>query len=159
MNSNYYYNNYERNISGELISLNDAISLIKKSVSDEKEDELFYDTLMQLAPTEKDKNIIMSIRNDEAKHNRILKDLFYYFTGQALTPDYSTYDMKSNLSYNAGLEKALFGELDAVVKYRKILGAMPNRYSYTLLMSIMTDELKHADKYNFLITQANKNTQ
>ena len=64
-----------------------------------------------------------------------------------------------SLPYNSGLEKALFGELDAVVKYRKILGAMPNRYSYTLLMSIMTDELKHADKYNFLIIQANKNTQ
>ena len=58
------------------------------------------------------------------------------------------------LSYKENLEKALFGELDAVVKYRKILGTMPSGNSYTLLMSIMTDELRHASKYNFLIHNA-----
>ena len=52
------------------------------------------------------------------------------------------------------LEKALFGELNAVVKYRRIMGTMPSGNSYTLLMSIMTDELRHANKYNFLIHNA-----
>ena len=55
------------------------------------------------------------------------------------------------MDYKSNLEKALFGELDAVSKYRKILGTMPSGSSYTLLMSIMTDELRHASKYNFLI--------
>ena len=54
------------------------------------------------------------------------------------------------MDYKANLEKALFGELDAVSKYRKIMGTMPSGNSYTLLMSIMTDELRHANKYNFL---------
>lgn len=62
--------------------------------------------------------------------------------------------LKSNIDYKANLENALFGELDAVVKYRRILGAMPSGNSYTLLMSIMTDELRHANKYNFLIQNA-----
>ena len=31
---------------------------------------------------------------------------------------------------------------------------MPSGSSYTLLMSIMTDELRHANKYNFLIHNA-----
>ena len=31
------------------------------------------------------------------------------------------------------------------------MGAMPDDESYTLLMSIMTDEIRHANKYNFLI--------
>ena len=31
---------------------------------------------------------------------------------------------------------------------------MPSGNSYTLLMSIMTDELRHASKYNFLIQNA-----
>ena len=56
--------------------------------------------------------------------------------------------------YKSNLEKALFGELDAVVKYRKIMATMPSGSSYTLLMSIMTDELRHATKYNFLIHNA-----
>ena len=53
--------------------------------------------------------------------------------------------------YKENLEKALFGELDAIKKYRKIIGTMPSGKSYTLLMSIMTDEIRHANKYNFLI--------
>ena len=61
---------------------------------------------------------------------------------------------ENDFSYKENLEKALFGELDAVVKYRKILGTMPSGNSYTLVMSIMIDELRHASKYNFLIHNA-----
>ena len=68
-----------------------------------------------------------------------------------LPQDFSIPQVDTNLSYKENLEKALFGELDAVVRYRKILGTMPSGNSYTLLMSIMTDELRHASKYNYLI--------
>lgn len=63
-------------------------------------------------------------------------------------------NVKNNMNYKSNLEKALFGELEAVAKYRKILGTMPSGNNYTLLMSIMTDELRHAIKYNFLIQNA-----
>ena len=68
-----------------------------------------------------------------------------------LPDDTLSNDSKMNMDYQLNLEKALFGELNAVTKYRKILGTMPSGDSYTLLMSIMTDELRHAIKYNFLI--------
>ena len=58
------------------------------------------------------------------------------------------------LANTQNLEKALFGELDAVEKYRRILGTMPSGDSYTLIMSILTDELRHASKYNYLIHKA-----
>lgn len=60
-------------------------------------------------------------------------------------------NIENKLNYKEQLEKALFGELNAVVRYRRIMGTMPSGNSYTLLMSIMTDELRHASKYNFLI--------
>ena len=130
----YNYRNSEmKEQSGEIITLNQAIDLIRKSVDDEKEDEMFYGILIEQAPTDKEKDIIRSIRNDERKHNQILRELYYDFTGQILP------------------EKALFWELDAIKKYRKIMGTMPSGKSYTLLMSIMTDEIRHANKYNFLI--------
>ncbi|HJJ04419.1 MAG TPA: ferritin-like domain-containing protein [Clostridiaceae bacterium] len=168
MYSNYYdmYNQYYsgfENIyrssesqlgSGEIITLNQAINSIRQSVKDEKEDEMFYETLIKQAPTEKEKNIIASIRDDERKHNQILRGLYYEFTGQILPPDTLTNVQPNTMSYKENLEKALFGELDAVVRYRRILGTMPNGNSYTLLMSIMTDELRHASKYNFLIQNA-----
>ena len=138
----------------EIITLNQAIGLIRQSVGSEKEDEMFYDILIKQAPTEKEKDIIRSIRNDERKHNQILRRLYYDFTGQMLPVATMTSESTSSTDYKSNLEKALFGELDAVVKYRKIMGTMPNGNSYTLLMSIMTDELRHANKYNFLIHNA-----
>lgn len=141
--------------SGEVITLNQAINLIRKSVGDEREDELFYDNLIKLAPTEKEKQIIRSIRDDERKHREILRKLYYDFTGQMLPLEGPMSEInRENMNYKEQLEKALFGELDAVVKYRKIMGTMPSGSSYTLLMSIMTDEIRHANKYNFLIHNA-----
>ena len=55
------------------------------------------------------------------------------------------------MTYAEGLEKAFFDEIAAVKKYRRIMGAMPNTKLHTLLMSIMTDELRHASLYNYLI--------
>ena len=138
----------------EIITLNQAIELIRQSVRNEREDELFYDRLLEQAPTDKEKEIITSIRNDERKHNKILRDLYYNFTGQVIQADMSMPNINNTSTYKENLEKALFGELDAVVKYRKILGTMPSGNSYTLLMSIMTDESRHASKYNFLIHNA-----
>ncbi len=138
----------------EIITLNQAIGLIRQSVGNEKEDEMFYDTIIEQAPTEKEKEIIRNIRDDERKHNQILRRLYYEFTGQMLPVDTLSNESNSNKDYKSNLEKALFGELDAVVKYRKIMGTMPSGNSYTLIMSIMTDELRHANKYNFLIHNA-----
>lgn len=140
--------------NSEIITLNQAVELIRKSVGDEREDELFYDNLIEQAPTVKEKEIIRSIRDDERKHNKILRKLYYDFTGQIIPVDTSITNLDNKLSYKENLEKALFGELDAVVKYRRIMGTMPSGNSYTLLMSIMTDELRHANKYNFLIHNA-----
>ena len=140
--------------SGEIITLNQAIALIRQSVGDEKEDEMFYDILIKQAPTEKEKDIIRSIRDDERKHNQILRELYYEFTGQMIPTSTSIVEPNMDVNYKSNLEKALFGELDAVAKYRKIMAQMPSGNSYTLLMSIMTDELRHASKYNFLIQNA-----
>lgn len=138
----------------EIITLNQAIESIRESVGDEREDELFYDNLIKQAPTEKEKEIIRSIRDDEKKHNQILRELYYDFTGQVIPVNTAATNIDTKLTYKENLEKALFGELDAVVRYRRIMGTMPSGNSYTLLMSIMTDELRHANKYNFLIQNA-----
>lgn len=157
MYMNYMFDNYNEdyrnNENDELITLDEAINLIEKSVADEQEDELFYNNLINIAKEEKDKTIIASIRDDEKKHNNILKELYYQFTGNNVSTN-NTSTAIPNLNYKDSLEKALFGELDAIKKYRKILSKMPNGDSYTLLMAIMTDEIRHACKYNFLIQKA-----
>jgi hypothetical protein len=158
MNYNDTYNNYGYNYdnnlkqfnSDEIIMPADAISLIRSSIEDENNDMAFYDNLIRKAPSQKEKMIIHGIRNDEEKHGQILRKIYYDFTKQNIS--YQTpvnYNFQSS-SYRDDLEKALFSELAAVKKYRKILSVMNGDY-YTLLMSIMTDENIHATKYNFLL--------
>lgn len=144
------------NFEEELITPYQAIELIRKSIGDERNDELFYDRLIEQAQTEKEKSIIQDIRDNEKKHNMILREVYYDFTGQMLQNNMNMMqeNMQNNLSYTENLEKALFGELEAVNKYRKILSAMPQGKYYTLIMSIMTDELRHSAKYNYLIHMA-----
>lgn len=61
-----------------------ALDEIRKAVQGEREDELFYDYLISLAPTKDEKEIIESIRNDERKHNQLFRKIYKDFTGNEI---------------------------------------------------------------------------
>lgn len=150
----YYYgyprcNRNNTVVDDELISLDKAVEGILNSIKNEKEDEVFYTNLIEMAP-DYAKDIISSIRDDETRHNEILRFVYSNITGEvAKNSDENV--QKQEMTYAEGLEKAFFDEIAAVKKYRRIMGAMPNTKLHTLLMSIMTDELRHASLYNYLI--------
>jgi rubrerythrin len=131
-------------------TLDEALALIKQAVEGERTDELFYDYLISLAPTEEEKKIIRSIRNDEIKHNKMFREIYKAFTGQTITPPKEV-EFEKPKSYIGGIRKALFGELSAMEKYRDIRAGLPNRYYRDMVFEILTDELKHADKYNYIL--------
>lgn len=138
-------------------NLNEAIAGVKQSVEDELEDEVFYDFLISKSPNQKDKEIIEGIRNDERIHNKIFRNVFTRLTGVVLPPNINDNTMHpSNITYLEGLEKAFFGELKAVEKYRKLMAFMPDKPLADMLMYVLTDEIRHAAKYNYLITLNNR---
>ncbi|MYL32874.1 ferritin-like domain-containing protein [Pontibacillus yanchengensis] len=132
-------------------SLEEALVGVRKAVQGEREDELFYDYLIAVAPTTEDKEIITSIRNDEQKHNKMFRQIYRDFTGEEITDTDDESFQKPN-SFEEGVKKALFGELAAVEKYRDIRAGLPTRYYRDMVFEILTDELKHADKYNYILT-------
>lgn len=132
--------------------LNEALNIIRDSIIDEAEDALFYSMIINQAMQDEDKEIIQSIVDDEKKHNMMLRQIYFSLTGSNVNPDESNISMKEN-TYINNLKKALFGELDAVKKYRKVLAAMTDKENYNMIMEIMTDEIIHANKYNYLITK------
>lgn len=132
-------------------SLEEALTLIKQAVSGEREDELFYDYLIAEAPTEEEKAVIRSIRDDERRHNTMFRAIYKAYTGETLPPSTDT-AFERPASYGEGLRRALFGELGAVERYRNIRAGLPDRYYRDMVFEILTDELKHASKYNYLIT-------
>jgi rubrerythrin len=131
-------------------SFQDALNLIKQSAQGEREDELFYDYLISVAPSQEEKEIIASIRNDERKHNKMFKQMYRDLTGQDIPP-VPEEGFEKPKSYTDGVKKALFGELAAVERYRDIRAGLPTRYYRDMVFEILTDELKHANKYNYIL--------
>lgn len=127
----------------------EALKLIEDAVSGEREDELFYDYLIGVAPTKEAKNIIMGIRDDERKHNKMFRRLYTDLTRKVLPPNTEA-NFKKPESYCEGIRDALMGELKAVQRYRRILFALNNRVHINMLVEIITDELRHASLYNYL---------
>ncbi|MNJ44205.1 hypothetical protein D3C77_392470 [compost metagenome] len=128
-----------------------ALDLIRTSVQGERNDELFYDELIRLAPDEEQKNIIISIRDDERKHNKLFRHIYYSLTGQQIT-GVSNEQFIRPKTYLDGIRQALFGELAAVDKYKQIWLGLPEGEFRDTVMGILLDELKHSGKYNYLFT-------
>lgn len=129
----------------------EALRLMVESVSSEREDELFYDYLLNVAPAEDQRKIIRSIRDDERKHNLMLREIYYQLTGQVIQADQNV-TFQPPGSYLEGIVKALFGELAAVVRYRKILFGIGFQPFINMVTEIYTDELRHASMWNYLFT-------
>lgn len=138
--------------------LSKAIAGIKESVADERHDELFYDFLISKAPTEEQKEIITGIRDDERIHNKIFRKVFTELSGVVMpanveNPADMSMDFPS-MGYLDNLKKALHGEHSAIKKYRELAAYMPSKNLYDMVMYALTDEIRHADLYNYLILLA-----
>ncbi|PHV72326.1 rubrerythrin [Sporanaerobium hydrogeniformans] len=148
MNQNF--RRYRKDILTTYKTLEQALKLIYNAVQGEKEDELFYSYLISVAPTQAEKDIITSIRDDEKKHNQMFREIYKFFTGQDISVSQDV-NFEKPSSYKQGLKDALFGELSAVERYRDIRAGLPIEYYRDMVFEILTDELKHADKYNYLL--------
>lgn len=131
--------------------LKKSLEGIKAAVQGEKEDELFYDYLISVAPTNDEKKIIESIRDDERYHNKTFKQIYNNITGIDVLIS-SHEEFVKPVSYIEGIKKALFGELGAVERYREIRRGLPSTMYRDILFNIITDEIKHSAKYNYLFT-------
>lgn len=147
----YVRNNMEQyNMHYMQMGLVEALALIEKAVKGEREDELFYDYLIRIAPTNEEKEIIKSIRDDEIKHNKMFRKIYKDFTGKDITGE-EVNEFEKPKSYIDGIKKALMGELRAVETYRKIRQGIPYTQYKEMLFEIITDELKHGIKYNYIL--------
>ncbi len=148
----YPYMMYDMNL------LEKSLEGIKAAVQGEKEDELFYDYLISIAPTEDEKKIIASIRDDERGHNKMFRQIYRNITGKDI-PAGSEEEFVKPISYLDGIKQALFGELGAVERYREIRRGLPSIMYRDMLFNIITDEIKHSAKYNYLYTLNSNNMQ
>lgn len=135
--------------------LKKALESIRNSTLNEAEDDAFYTYLISIAPDEEAKEFIQKIKEDEEKHGKLLRDVYYDITGIRLPSNMVNTKEEFNFNFLEGLKKAFIGEIEAMERYRTILKSMTKRQNYDKIFEIMTDEMKHATKYNYLINKYN----
>lgn len=130
------------------------LKLMRSSVQGERNDEHFYDQLIQLAPNHEQAEVITSIRYDERGHYQMFRQMFRQMyrelTGHEVT-GVSKEVPEQVTSYTAGLQQAFQGELSAIEKYWNIWFGFPLGVYKDTLYGIILDEQKHASKYNNLL--------
>ena len=134
-------------------NLNQLINEVKNSVGNEKDDEIMYSAMAKMAPNDEQRDIINDIKGNEMIHNKIFRKIFTELTGVVLpenTMDTAT-TATMNKSYPDMLKEAFSGELKAIERYRELLAYAPNMEIYSMIMYVMTDEIRHALKYNYLM--------
>ncbi len=146
---NAYYRSQTRDSKTDEI-----LEIILESLGNERDDEVFYEFLINSTPRREDKEIISTIRDDEKKHRTLLSEIYKNLTGMYPKVESSSESNTTNkITYMEGLEKAFMDELKAFEKYRKVLANMADKDNYNKMFEIMSDEMKHAIKYNYLITK------
>ncbi|SHJ95636.1 Rubrerythrin [Clostridium cavendishii DSM 21758] len=147
----YYIHYYTLNrLPSSYKSLNDILPLIKQSIQSENEYKLFYNYLISIAPTDEEKNIISSIRDDEGKHSKIFKQIYTFYTNKVLEiPD--NIEFEKPKSYITGIVQAKFFELNELTKDRDIMTGLPDKYFRDMVFEVVTDDIIHANKYDYLL--------
>ncbi|BBB90276.1 MAG TPA: ferritin-like domain-containing protein [Methylomusa anaerophila] len=129
-----------------------SLCLILEALGDEVSDRAFYQCLIKIAPDCDQQEIIKSIRDDEIKHFKMFRRIYREITCEQPVPDQQE-KFEEPESYCAGIQKAIFGELNAVEVYREIMFGLCTRRHRDMLFEIITDEIKHSVKWNFLYTK------
>lgn len=130
---------------------NTALSLIREAVQGEREDELKYNYLIENAPTQEERDIITSIRDDERLHRQWYRDIYKYYTNEEIESNNGEEFTEPN-SYLDGIKSSIFGALSAMERYRIIREGLPSRFFRDIVLRILTDEMKHATKYNYILS-------
>lgn len=151
-NSNQYMQCSSYGMDFSMLGLTTALDLIKEAVQGEREDELKYNFLIEAAPTQEEKDIITSIRDDERLHRQWFRDIYRYYTNEEINSTDGE-EFIEPVSYIDGIRSSVFGELSAMEKYRIIREGLPSRFFRDIVFRILTDEMKHATKYNYILNQ------
>ncbi len=132
--------------------LNRSLCLILEALGDETSDRNFYQCLAKMAPDCEQREIITSIRDDEIKHFKMFRMIYQEITCEQPMPGQEQ-EFEEPENYCAGIQKAIFGELGAVELYRKIMFGLCSQRHRDMLFEIITDEIKHSGKWNFLYSK------
>ncbi|MFE5321858.1 ferritin-like domain-containing protein [Paenibacillus sp. NPDC056579] len=132
--------------------LQESLHFIQEAVAGESNAEKFYEKLLELAPSEEDRSVITSIREDERRQLQILREIYLAFTGREV-PASALMEYKEPASYKDGLRIVIFNKWKTNQNAGNLLAAMPTGYYQNLLAKIAVDNVTIVSKFNYLLAK------
>lgn len=132
--------------------LQESLQIIQETVAGERNAESFYQRLLDLAPSEEDRSLISSIREEERRHIQIFREIYLAFTGREVMETVPITVYKEPTSYEDGLKQAIFNKWKTSQRGGNILAAMPTGYYQNLLAKVAIDNVTLVSKLNYLLT-------
>ncbi|WDL97599.1 ferritin-like domain-containing protein [Alicyclobacillus sp. ALC3] len=130
---------------------NSFVVKLSGAINDQATAVKFYEALEGMAPS-KYRDFVSHAKNDEMLHVRLLSKLYRKLTGHR--PNVQA-GKTQFASYKDGIETAFRGELEAAELYRDMYLSTRIPEVRDVLFRTMTDEMEHAQRFNFLYTLAN----
>lgn len=133
-----------------------VLEMIEEAIEDEREDAEEYKKFAEKFQDKEDKDIIRNIYMDELKHEKMMKDIYYQLTGEKYQDNDSSTQSAEAAAYenmSGELSKRIMAELDGAEFYRKLYYTFLTLEIRDILFEIMTDELIHAQKLNYLYSK------
>lgn len=154
-NNNYELNESLENEFPEYSEMNKyVVEMLIEAIKDEKMDSAYYNTIAETLTDKEDKRIFHKIHNDEEKHRKIFTEIYKLITGNEPTKEQIAVEDKT-ISENMleNFSKAIYGELNAVEFYRKILFSFLNQELRDALYEIITDEQSHSTILSYMYSK------
>lgn len=134
----------------------ETMGLISDSVNLEAAAAKYYDWLVDNIPVEgltraqrtEIADILMTIRDDEIKHNEMFMQIYKDFTGNDIVIEQK--DFVPPKSFLEGLKTGLFEEFNSVRRYREIMHKIPGDEYKDMLFDIISDELIHGHLFEYI---------
>ncbi|MCE3201056.1 ferritin-like domain-containing protein [Paenibacillus sonchi] len=119
---------------------------ISKAIIGEAHAYWFYERLAELAPNEQNRQTILRIQRDEAKHYRWFTMILSHLGGQQ--PQIPTGKMP--MTFQEGVRTAIHDELETAAFYQDIAYRATDRPIEMHFMHAMHDEQRHASLFQLM---------
>lgn len=124
------------------------LDLLKEAMTDEATDIRYYEKLSWLVSNDEDREVVRHVQADEKKHLKSLTDLYQKLTGEV--PTAIAKESKIGTDLRVEYEKRVLEELEGMEFYRTLYLSQKDMEIRDLFFEMMTDELEHAAKMQYL---------
>ncbi|MDF2883632.1 MAG: hypothetical protein K0R54_4190 [Clostridiaceae bacterium] len=130
----------------------EAIGELNKAFQDERSDLVYYEYLANMAPTDKEKEILYSIVQEDRINATLLRRMYEELSGIDVSWN-SNEKLVMPESYLAGISEAINRESREIEHYKVIREGFPAESSYIYTLSdIIANELKHIQLLNSILS-------